>query len=190
MNLLYIGAGTDFSILKVDLPIKIFFFVDSQPRSEYGNANHTAFERKGFIKIVKTELKKLGYVKFKRYVFGKINKGKNYYDDGVMIYRSKDYSKFLYYFYSTTFPPREGHPLLQFVEKCNVLFVKGHAPEANVVEIMYDPIIFIGSDDTVYKEEDKFFETKEKISKWYVQQSDTGELKEISSHEELLKKSV
>lgn len=183
MSLLYIGAGLDFSIL--NLPMQMFFFVDSQPRSEYGSIDAPGFFRPNFIKELKQKLKGLGYIKFKRFAIGKTNP-KKYYDEGVIVFISKDRSKVLYYFYSTTFPLREGHPLSQFIPICNTLFVKGHGPEANVVESMHCPITFIGSDDTVYSKSDKFFETPEKIKTWYIQEKATGEIKEIQPFEKLV----
>ena len=176
MNLLYIGAGCDFSILKSNLKVDIYLFVDSQPRSEFGTLNNSALERPDFIKSVKKELSVLGYKKIKRYEFRAICKaGKKYHCDGVILFRSKDYSKFLYYFYSTTFPPTQNdHPLYQFINTCNILFVKGHEPETDVVKLMNKPITFIASECCVYKKDDtkglfsSIDEESESIKQWYM----------------------
>lgn len=193
MNLLYIGAGTDLEILKMDLNVQMYFFIDSQPRSEFGGINTKFFERPLFMKKLKNDLKKLGFFKVKRFVLSKKRtKGKGkYYDDGVVIFRSKDYSKFLYYFYSTTFPTDE-HVVNEFISKSNVLYVCGHEPDSDVIEMMSKPIVFVGSDTTCYTQKDseqsglfrQLEKHKDDIFKWYMLRGNPKEIFE-SSYEEI-----
>lgn len=118
MNLLFIGAGIDFNILKLDLKVSLYFFVDSRPQSTF------PVIEKNFVQNVKHRLKNLGWIKIKRYEFKAICSLKEkYHCDGVLLYRSKDYSKFLYYFYSTTLPNKKDHPVYQFIEKSDAVFV-------------------------------------------------------------------
>jgi hypothetical protein len=191
MNLLYIGAGCDFSILKADLNINIYFFVDSQPRSEFGKCQNPAFERPKFIKNLKKVLSALGFKKVKRYEFRAICKEvKKYYCDGVILFRSKNYSKFLYYFYSTSYPPeQDNHPLYQFIETCNILFVKGHEPEDNVIKLMNTPITFISSDSICVDPKSKGLfsflkEESNNVDKWYMLHQDAK--LEASSYNEII----
>ena len=186
MNLLQINAGLDFSILKVNLSVSIYFFIEEKPFSS---------KDPNFLKTVKGSLKKLQYFKVKRYEFKVVGKGKekkNKYDcDGVIIFRSKDYSKFVYYFYSTTFPhPDENHPIYEFIPTCNVLFVKDYKPKANVIEMMNGPIFFIIQTPAIVSREDGFYSDlameRHNISKWY-SFSDNGDLIQ-SNYEELFQK--
>ena len=196
MNLLYIGAGTDFEILKnTQLNIELYFFVDSQPRSEYGDVDSKCCERPNFIKTIKQKLKAYGYTKVKRYEFRALctnrkKSSKKYHCDGAIIFRNKNYSKFLYYFYSTTFPNDEDHPIYDFIKKSNVLFVSGHEPESNVIQHMHKPITFIGSDTTHFSSDQSFglfshmpYE-KNNVSQFYLKKSKTNTL-ETCSYEDI-----
>lgn len=119
MNLMYICPDTDYSILKANIKISLYFFVDSSPQCI------TPFSENNYIQSVKKNLKALGWLKVKRYEFRAMNKSrKKYVCDGLMLYRKKDYSQFLYYFYSTTLPNREDHPIYQFIQKTDVVFFK------------------------------------------------------------------
>jgi len=126
MNLLYIGAGVDCSILKAQFEVNLYFFVDSRPQILNPNSS--------FMKTVKENLKKLKWIKVKRYEFRAICKSnQKYYGDGVILYRSRDYGKFLYYFYSTSLPNKKDHPIYQFIQKSNVIFLSEAESIRNVI---------------------------------------------------------
>ena len=179
--LTYIGAGLDTSILKAELnDVGIFLFVDSLPRSPSGEPENEEQDKNGyktstFVKELKKELKKVGYVKVRRYVLKKVKKGTDYYNPGVVIFRSKNYKKFLYYFYSTSYPC-ENDVLKDFLKTSNYLFVAGHVPRNNIIDEMYENISFIRGSDSVYNAErnPSLFQylktdekTREKVKEWY-----------------------
>lgn len=191
--LTYIGSGVDTSILKADLQnIGIFIFVDSQPRSEWGEVeacekNQKTYKKSDFIKNLKKELKKVGFTKVRRYVLNKLKKGGSYYNPGVIIFRSKDYSRFLYYFYSITYPS-DNQILNDFLKTSDYLFVQGHEPGDNIVSRMYQSVTFIGGNTTCYSGEDtenSLFSTldqwKSKIKNWIELDMDSLELKTVDS---------
>lgn len=141
MNLLYIGAGLDFEILNVkDINVELYFFVDSQPRESHGP---------NFIKNMKKELKNYGFSKVKRVEFRCLRPNlQKYMCDGVILFRDKNYRKFIYYFYSTVYPPEdENHPLYQFIQKSNILLIKGYEPEGNVIQYMAKPVVLIACEN-------------------------------------------
>jgi len=189
--LTYIGSGTDTSILKAGLEnIGIFIFVDSQPRSEWGEVeasekNKEMYKKSTFIKNLKKDLKKLGFTKVARYVLNKLKKGGSYYNPGVIIFRSKDYRRFLYYFYSMTYP--SDSPILnEFLKTSDYLFVQGHEPEDNVLTKMYQSVTFIGGSTTCYSGErtsGSLFSTvdewKGKVSSWLELDMETLKLKTV-----------
>ena len=128
MNLLYTEAGVDFEILKADLKVDLYFFVDSRPQSL------SLYVDNSFIKTIKANLAKMKWVKVKRYEFTACSKLKQKYQcDGVLLYRNKDYEKFLYYFYSTSLPNKEDHPIYQFIQKSNVIYLSEPKSMRNVI---------------------------------------------------------
>lgn len=142
MNLLYTGAGADFQILKADLKVNLYFFVDSRPQSL------SPFTNNNFITTIKANLNKMKWVKVKRYEFRACSKLKQKYQcDGVLLYRNKDYGKFLYYFYSTSLPNREDHPIYQFIQKSNVVYLSEPESMRNVIHaitrINTPPIVIV-----------------------------------------------
>jgi hypothetical protein len=149
MNVLtYVGAGLDTSILKAELnDVGVFLFVDSLPRSPCGEAENeeqdkNAYKTSTFVKELKKELKNAGYVKVRRYVLKKVKKGTDYYNPGVVIFRSKNYKKFLYYFYSTSYPC-ENDVLKDFLKTSNYLYVADNTPRANIINEMYETVSVI-----------------------------------------------
>lgn len=154
MALLYIGAGTDLDPLDIFDENKMFVFVDSLPRTEYGfleSLNLTQL-RKTFIKTLTEKLKlkgfrKTGHLK-KIYKMEKPTRLK-YHSPGVLIFSDGD--RTLYYFYSCPYPDQRNNLLSEMTALCDKLYVAGHEPESNVILKMKKPIQFIGSLDTCYR---------------------------------------
>jgi hypothetical protein len=172
MNVLtYVGAGLDTSILKAEVnDVGVFLFVDSLPRSPNGEPENeeqdkNSYKTSTFVKDLKKELKKVGYVKVRRYVLKKVKKGTDYYNPGVVIFRSKNYKKFLYYFYSTSYPC-ENDVLKDFLKASNYLYVANHTPRANIIDEMYETVSFIGTNKTCLKNS-LLDGIREKVKQWY-----------------------
>lgn len=189
--LTYVGAGLDTSILKAEVnDVRMFLFVDSLPRSACGESENeeqdkNSYKTSTFVKDLKKELKKVGYVKVRRYVLKKVKKGRDYYNPGVVIFRSKDNKKFLYYFYSTSYPC-ENDVLKDFLKTSNYLFVAGHVPRCNIIEEMYKKLTFIGGNKTDYGRSNSLFQylkddekTREKVKEWYELDMTSYKLKKV-----------
>ena len=209
MSLLYIGAGLDTSILKCELPdnVNMFIFVDSRPKTEWGTVS--GVYNPLFMKELKEAMKKVGFSKVKRYILKEKGEEKNrkknekngkyekYEHKGVVIFMSKNKKRVVYYFYSTIFSRLHINSQLDgFISSCNYLYINGHEPEDDVIENMAKPIVFIGSDSTVYTREknsvfapheridEKFLfhcmaKHKDDVKKWYELESASLFLKEV-----------
>jgi len=189
MNLLCIELGTDFSILNSDLKADLYFFVDSRPQSI------VPYNGKSFIRSVKTELKRLGWIKVKRYEFRASCKLRQKYQcDGVMLYRTKNYKKFLYYFYSANFPNKTDYPVNQFIRKSNIVFLKTANSIHSVIHAMTviddEQITIIVHPDFLSTTVSLTFSERDmlqKIQNWMIFEETTGSVKQ-SSYEEIFEK--
>ncbi len=155
MSVLYIGAGLDTSILKAEHTIfkdtDLFVFVDSLPRSSFGNTTDVCFSRPNFLTKLTTKMKRLGYKILKQYSLEE--KGEETYQKGLLIFYAN--KKFVYYFYSTTVNISTKNSLLDdFIGKCSILYVQGHDPCRDVIKEMKKPITFIGGSITVFSTDD------------------------------------
>lgn len=141
MSLLYVGAGCDISPIKHFDNIKIFYFIDSQPFSEFG------IIQSGYI----TEH---GYDGFYRPLFiQELDYTMNSYsmkliscEGNIRIY--SDGIKVVNYFVNTSIP--EHYELIkEHIKDFNILFVAGHDPDSIILNNK-DNITFIGSEGTSY----------------------------------------
>jgi hypothetical protein len=152
MGLVYVGANCDTCIIDCLPEEQLFIFVDSLPRTEYGEIRGKKTS-KTFIPHLERELKKKGFIRSRHlpslYKAEKRPMFKpKYFDPGVIVYMNG--SKTLYYFYSTVYPHRSNYFLNQMLSMCDKLFVCGHEPEDNIVLRMQKPISFIGSTASCY----------------------------------------
>jgi hypothetical protein len=149
MNVLYIGAGLDTSILKSNDVffdnVNMFVFVDSLPKS-YGRSEATSKNKIFIKKLIKT-MRKIGYILNKQLIEDEDN------EQGLIIFHS--IKNKLYYFYSTIIDPFAKNPTLDnIIKSCNVLYVQGHNPARDVISEMNKPIVFIGGTNTVFSDHD------------------------------------
>jgi len=183
--LVYIGAGTDVSILKAKIDtVNLYVFVDSQPKSEFGkvatsNEDQIPFKKK-FKKQLKKNMKTAGFRKIKKLVFGEDKKC----SPGLIIFASKS-GKTVYYFYNTLYPTVDSL-LLDFIKSCEYLFVSGHEPEDNIISRIENNITFIGGTNTIFSVDDHgglfsfMAESKNKVVNWFELNNTTSILTKVS----------
>jgi hypothetical protein len=129
-KLLYCGAGLDLSIVFMFKDISIFYFVDSQPFSEYGSKIHldsngsNIFTRPNFISDLKKESIKYG--------FSILNEIKN------MITFTHNFIK-IYYYINTAVPEHFNRIPHDF----NMILIKGFIPDAIVLNDFNIKTIFV-----------------------------------------------
>ena len=143
---LYVGAGTD-SYPVYDLPyIKTFYYLDSQPNSEYGIQNYVLVENKKkfgirphFIKKLDTEMDshnmKLSSV-----------------DSNLRVY-SNETQKI--YYYTNIAIPELYNEIQKPIENFNILIIAGYDPDSIILDATTKKIHLILYQDTCYCENEK-----------------------------------
>jgi len=155
MSLIYIGCGSDFEPV-IRLPeVKKFYYIDSQPRSEYGWLEYGTrmFTRKNY----KCEFRK-GLPK----EFLKINIDDTYPD----IYHDVLNDRTIFHYYDLPFPwtskiylyhvSKKDMELLKFqISQATHLAICGHDPHAEILEMLPPKFTIVTNDNTVYPRNEK-----------------------------------
>jgi hypothetical protein len=142
MKAVYIGAGIDTSPIENFKNIKIFYYIDSQPNSEFGikqsgiklDNGMDGFYRPNFISKLNDNMKNVGL------------KLVNIYDD-LRIYSN---NKQIVYYYTNTAIPEHYDKLKDKIKNFDTLFVFGHDPDSIFLNATSKKIHFIGNQGTSY----------------------------------------
>lgn len=144
MKAVYCGAGTDIEIVNYCDDILCFHFIDSQPFSEYGcetcydENGKNGFSREHFIEDLDKAMNKNGFVI-------------TIVVDNLRIYT--DYHRTIYYYTNTSIPEMNEY-IKRNICNFDTLITSGFIPHYSVVTLTNKKIHFIGTNNTVYKQDD------------------------------------
>jgi len=150
MSLVYIGCGSDFEPV-IRLPeVKKFYYIDSQPRSEYGWLEYGTklFIRKNYLCEFRKGLPK---------EFRKTNIDNTYPD----IYHDVLNERTIFHYYDLPFPwtskiflyhvTKKDMDLLKFeISQATHLAICGHSPHAEIIDLLPPKFTLVTDDNTVY----------------------------------------
>ena len=143
---LYVGAGTD-SYPVYDLPhIKTFYYLDSQPKSEYGIQNYVLVENKKkfgirpyFIKKLDIEMEKLDMRLISI-------------DSNLRVYSNETQN---IYYYTNIAIPELYNEIKKPIENFNTLIIAGYDPDSIILDATNKKIHLILYQDTCYCENEE-----------------------------------
>lgn len=143
---LYVGAGTDSNPI-TDLPyIKTFYYLDSQPKSEYGIQNYVLVENKKkfgirpyFIKDLDTEM-------------DSYNMKLTSVDSNLRVYSNDTQT---IYYYTNIAIPELYNEIKKPIENFNTLIISGYDPDSIILDATTKKIHLILYQDTCYGEDDE-----------------------------------
>jgi len=147
---LYIGAGTDILPVIVNPDIKNFIYIDSQPKSQYGDLG---FGEKLF--FCKNFLDNLNNI-MRNNNFKLIENSENY-----LKYFNETTKQTINYYINTVISDKITKTLKNIIETCNILICIGHDPHKEILNYIKKPFIFIGSVHTCYKIEQNNIDKQE-----------------------------
>lgn len=153
MKAIYVGAGIDTSPIKNFKDIKLFYYIDGQPNSEFGviqsgitrSDGSDCFSRPNFIKKLNYNMKDVGL------------KLTNVYGN-LRIYSNNDQ---MVYYYTNTSIPEHYEYIKDKINDFNTLIVMGHDPDSIILNSTSKNIHFIGNQETCYSNEE--FENENSI---------------------------
>lgn len=153
MKAIYIGAGTDTSPIENFKDIKLFYYIDGQPNSEFGvmqsgiirSDGSDGFSRPNFIPKLDNNMKEVGL------------KLVNIYDN-LRIYSNNDQ---MVYYYTNTSIPEHYEYLKDKINDFDTLIVMGHDPDSIFLNATSKDIHFIGNHITCYSHDE--FESENSI---------------------------
>lgn len=163
MKVLYIGAGSDTNIINIftgKFKSNYFILVDTLPRSswdEYGFVEE--FYRPDFIDNIKKEFKNIGFELKKIKQLNKIKELNKIYLPFInphLLEFVKD-NIIVKYYVSTNISAIDLYDeLRKDLIKADILYIKGYFPEIKLLDFFKLGFkkIFIGDDDTIYKNTD------------------------------------
>jgi hypothetical protein len=143
---LYVGAGTDSNPIS-DLPhIKTFYYLDSQPKSEYGIEKYVLVENKKkfgirpyFIKELDTEMDS-----YNMKLSSVVSNLRTYSNDTQTIY-----------YYTNIAIPELYEEIKKPIENFNILIIAGYHPDSIILDDTTKKIHLILYQDTCYGEDDE-----------------------------------
>jgi hypothetical protein len=143
---LYVGAGSDSNPI-FDLPhIKTFYYLDSQPKSEYGIQNYVLVENKKkfgirpyFIKDLDTEM-------------DSYNMKLTSVDSNLRVYSNETHT---IYYYTNIAIPELYNQIKKPIENFNILIIAGYHPDSIILDATSKKIHLILYQDTCYGEDDE-----------------------------------
>jgi hypothetical protein len=158
--LLYIGAWSDFSVVKFFPTTKKFIFVDTQPRNEFDDdypVEESLFERPYFLEQIfeAAEIEGFELISKKILKVYSTNKLKN-----PTLYNFKSNNQEINYYVSSNFRKDNLLELNKEINKCNGIIVSGYFPHSDLFK-MFDNNINIYLMSGTYYSRINFNETGE-----------------------------
>jgi hypothetical protein len=148
MKAIYIGAGIDTRPIEYFKEIKLFYYFDSKPYSEFGIKQSSitnedginGFSRPNFIPSLDENMKKIDMLLVNVY-------------DNLRIY--SDNNQMVYY-YTNTAIPENYNIIKEKIKNANTLIVAGHDPDSIFLEDISNKMHFIGIYGTFYGEDKNY----------------------------------
>lgn len=142
MKAVYVGAGLDTRPIEHFKEIKLFYYIDGQPNSEFGvmqsgiirSDGSDGFSRPNFIPKLNHNMKEVGLELVNVY-------------DNLRIYSNNDQ---MVYYYTNTSIPEHYEYLKDKINNFDTLIVIGHDPDSIFLNATSKDIHFIGSQGTCY----------------------------------------
>lgn len=142
MKAVYIGAGTDTRPIENFKDIKLFYYIDGQPNSEFGtlqsgiirNDGSDGFYRPKFISKLDDNMKSIGLKLINIY-------------GNLRIYSNND--QMVYYYTNTAIPDHYKY-LKDKINNFDTLIVAGHDPDSIFLNTTSKNMHFIGCQGTSY----------------------------------------
>ena len=144
MTAIYIGAGSDVRPLIFLNDIDVYYYIDSQPYSEFGKLEYlnengfNCYSRPNFVSSVDKEMLKVKYKLL-------LN------EENLRVYNNKN--KTVNYLINTSIPD-DNDKILDLVINCQNLIVAGHDPDSSLIDRIENKLNFIGFDKTNFDVEE------------------------------------
>ena len=146
MKAIYVGAGIDTSPIENFKDIKLFYYIDGQPNSEFGvmqsgiirSDGSDGFSRPNFISKLDNNMKDVGLKLINVY-------------DNLRIYSNNDQ---MVYYYTNTSIPEHYEYLKDKINDFDKLIVMGHDPDSIILNATTKDIHFIGNQGTCYSNDE------------------------------------
>jgi len=146
MKAVYVGAGLDTRPIEHFKEIKLFYYIDGQPNSEFGILQSetimenglNAYYRPQFISNLDNNMTNIGLTLIN--VYGNLR-----------IYSNND--QMVYYYTNSAIPEHYEH-LKNKIQNFDTLIVKGHDPDSIFLDATSNKIHFIGSQGTCYSNDE------------------------------------
>ena len=144
---LYIGAGTDILPVIMYPSIKDFYYIESQPTSEFGilGFDDNKFYRKNFLSNLSNVMYNNNF---------KIREEK----DNYLRYYNPATEQNIHYYINTPITSNLSNNIISVINSCNILICIGHDPHNSILQHIQKPFMFIGSTHTVYSSNSELYE--------------------------------
>ena len=134
--LVYIGAWSDFSVVRFFSTTKKFIFVDTQPRNEFDDdysIKESLYERPYFLQQIFEAAEIEGFELISKKVLKVYSKNKL---KNPTLYNFKSNNQEIDYYVSSNFKKDNLLELNKEINKCNGIIVSGYFPHSDLLKLM------------------------------------------------------
>ena len=160
MGLVYIGAWSDFSVVRVFPSTQKFIFVDTQPRNEFDDdypIKDSLYERPYFLQQIFDAAEIEGFELISKKVLKVYSKNKL---KNPTLYKFKSNNQEIDYYVSSNFRKDNLPTLNKEINKCDGIIISGYYPHYDLLKLMKSNINIYLMSGTYYSKID-FNETGE-----------------------------
>ena len=160
MGLVYIGAWSDFSVVRVFPSTQKFIFVDTQPRNEFDDdypIKESLYERPYFLQQIFDAAEIEGFELISKKVLKVYSKNKL---KNPTLYKFKSNNQEIDYYVSSNFRKDNLPTLNKEINKCDGIIISGYYPHYDLLKLMKSNINIYLMSGTYYSKID-FNETGE-----------------------------
>ena len=151
-GVLYVGSGLDFSTLEIFNNTPFFVYIDSLP-FVYNRGGKYSYIGKFITNLIESMI----HLDFEM-VFQ---------SDNLIMFESDNRRQILKYYIGCNYPTCISDEIIRDTLQCNILFIKGYIPRENILNIMCDDIIVVGSVSTYLGIEESEYEDDVIQYLWY-----------------------